>query len=277
MTLRLTILCENSVGRPLGLIGEHGFACHLETPSGNYLFDTGGGLGIETNARLLNLALNDLQGIILSHGHYDHVGGLPQVIAQTGPIDIYAHPDLFTPRYSLASTGQRAIGVPNSREELEQMGARFHFSREPVELTPELIISGEIPRSTDFEQGDPKLCRVDKDGTLNPDPLADDLSLLIKTEQGLSVLLGCAHAGLINILEYARALSGQQSIHTVVGGTHLMFYDDLQFQQTLERLDSYRIEKLGAAHCTGLSQASRLAAHFGDRFFFASVGCTLEI
>jgi len=277
MTVRLTILCENSVGRPLGLIGEHGFSCHLETPSGNYLFDTGSGLGIAANARLLNLKLNDLQGIVLSHGHYDHVGGLSKVLAQTGPIDVYAHPELFIPRYSLAGSEQRVIGVPDSQTELEQLGARFHFSKDPVELTPELVISGEIARTTDFENGDPKLCCAGKDGILNPDPLADDLSLLINTEQGLSVLLGCAHAGLINILEHARSLSGQQDIHAIVGGTHLMFYDDLQFQQTLERLDGYQIEKLGAAHCTGLPQAARLAEHFKDRFFFASVGSTLEI
>jgi len=277
MTVRLTILCENSVGRPLGLIGEHGFSCHLETPSGNYLFDTGSGLGIAANARLLNLKLNDLQGIVLSHGHYDHVGGLSKVLAQTGPIDVYAHPELFIPRYSLAGSEQRVIGVPDSQTELEQLGARFQFSKDPVELTPELVISGEIARTTDFENGDPKLCCAGKDGILNPDPLADDLSLLINTEQGLSVLLGCAHAGLINILEHARSLSGQQDIHAIVGGTHLMFYDDLQFQQTLERLDGYQIEKLGAAHCTGLPQAARLAEHFKDRFFFASVGSTLEI
>lgn len=277
MSLRLTILCENSVGRPLGLIGEHGFACHLETPSGNYLFDTGGGLGIETNARLLNLDLTALKGIILSHGHYDHVGGLPKVLAQTGPIDVFAHPDLFKPRFSLGETENRAIGVPNSRKELEQLGARFLFSKAPVELTPQLTISGEIPRVTDFEIGDPKLCCTGDSNSLHPDPLADDLSLLIKTEQGTSVLLGCAHAGLINILEYARALTEQQDLHTVVGGTHLMFYDDIQFRRTLERLDGYRIARLGAAHCTGLPQAASLSAHFGNRFFFASVGCTLEV
>jgi len=277
MTLRLTILCENSVGRPLGLIGEHGFACFLQTPSGDFLFDTGSGLGIDTNAELLNLELANLQGIILSHGHYDHVGGLAKVLARTGPINVYAHPDLFSPRVSLAGAKPRQIGVPYSREQLEQLGARFHFSREAVDLTPELMISGEIPRTTDFELGDPNLCCADPNGIMHPDPLADDLSLFIKTDQGLTVLLGCAHAGLINILEYARQLTEGQDLHTVVGGTHLMFYDDQQFRQTLERLDGYHIERLGAAHCTGLQQASRLATHFGERFFFASVGTVLEI
>ena len=277
MGLRLTVLCENSVGRPLGLIGEHGFACHLETPSGNYLFDTGGGLGIETNARLLNLDLAALKGIILSHGHYDHAGGLPAVLARTGPIDVYAHPELFTPRFSLGESGRRAIGVPQTREALEQLGARFRFSAEPLELTPQLTLSGTIPRITAFERGDPKLCRVAAGGALQPDPLADDLSLLISTEQGLSVLLGCAHAGLINILEHARTLTGQRQLHTVVGGTHLMFHDESQFRQTLQRLADYRLARLGAAHCTGLPQAARLAAQFGERFFFASVGCTLDV
>jgi 7,8-dihydropterin-6-yl-methyl-4-(beta-D-ribofuranosyl)aminobenzene 5'-phosphate synthase len=277
MSLRITILCENSVGRPLGLIGEHGFACHLETSSGNYLFDTGGGLGIATNARLLNLDLKNLQGVILSHGHYDHAGGLPKVLAQSGPIDIYAHPDLFTPRVSLSGNNRREIGVPQTREELEKLGARFHLRSKPVKLTPELLLSGEIPRITDFEQGDTKLCCPGNDGSVHPDPLADDLSLFIQTEQGLTVLLGCAHAGLINILEHARKLTDTQDIHSVVGGTHLMFYDDDQFRKTLKHLDQYNIDKLGAAHCTGLPQASRLAAHFGDRFFFASVGCTLKV
>ncbi|MDT8421817.1 MAG: MBL fold metallo-hydrolase [Desulfuromonadales bacterium] len=277
MTLRLTILCENSVGRPLGLIGEHGFACFLQTPSGDFLFDTGSGLGIDTNADLLNLELADLRGIILSHGHYDHVGGLAKVLARTGPINVYAHPDLFSPRVSLAGEPPRQIGVPDSREQLEQLGARFLFSRAAVELTPELTISGEIPRTTDFEQGDPNLCCADPNGIMRPDPLADDLSLFIKTARGLTVLLGCAHAGLINILDYARQLTGEKSLHTVVGGTHLLFYDDMQFRLTLERLEGFNIERLGAAHCTGLQQAARLAAHFGDKFFFAAVGTALEI
>lgn len=277
MKLRLTILCENSVGRPLGLIGEHGFSCHLETPAGNYLFDTGSGLGIETNARLLNINLEELQGIILSHGHYDHVGGLPQILIQTGPIDVYGHPDMFKPRYSVSGEQKREIGIPHNRSYLEQLGARFHLSSESVELAPGLVISGEIPRTTDFEQGDANLCCPAEDGSLQPDKLKDDLSLYITTEQGLTVLLGCAHAGVINILKHARILSGEQNIHSVIGGTHLMFYDDNQFQQTLEQLDSYGIEKLGAAHCTGLQQAAKLAAHFGERFFFASAGCTVEI
>lgn len=277
MTLRLTILCENSVGRPLGLLGEHGFACHLQTPAGDYLFDTGSGLGIETNARLLNLDLGALKGIILSHGHYDHVGGLKQVLAHTGPIDVYAHPDLFTERVSTAAAQPRSIGVPHSRSELEQLGARFHFNRAPVELTEELLISGEIPRVTSFEQGDSNLCRVDADGSFHPDPLADDQSLFIRTEKGLTVLLGCAHAGLINILEQARHLTGEQKIHCVLGGTHLMFYDEAQLEQTLQRLDGYAIDKLGAAHCTGLSRAARLAAHYGERFFFATVGSSVAV
>jgi len=277
MKPRLTIVCENSIGRPLGLIGEHGFACHLETEHGNYLFDTGSGLGIMTNVKLLDLDLKDLRGIILSHGHYDHAGGLKKVLELTGPIDIYAHPKLFTPRFSNSNEGQREIGVPFPQKELERMGACFHFSKKPVELTPELVISGEIPRTTDFEQGDSRLCCRDQDGSLSPDPLADDLSLLIKTDNGLSVLLGCAHAGLINTLKQTLNLTGMQDLHAVIGGTHLMFCDDSQFQQTLEQLDNYQIKKLGAAHCTGLPQAAKLAAHFGERFFFASAGCSLDL
>ncbi|HKJ04234.1 MAG TPA: MBL fold metallo-hydrolase [Geopsychrobacteraceae bacterium] len=277
MSTRLTVVCENSVGGPLGLIGEHGLACHLATTQGNYLFDTGSGLGIITNAKLLGLNLKELRGIIISHGHYDHAGGLKKVLELTGPIDVYAHPGLFTPRFSISETEQREIGVPHRQKELEQLGARFHFDREAVELTPELTITGEIPRLTGFERGDHRLCCTDKDGGLIPDPLADDLSLLIRTDKGLSVLLGCAHAGLINILKHTLNLTGEHELHAVIGGTHLMFCDDRQLQITLEQLDNYQIKKLGAAHCTGLPQAAKLAAHLGERFFFASAGCSLEL
>lgn len=277
MTVRCTILCENSVPSQFGLIGEHGFACHVETPQGCYLFDTGQGQGLLGNARILQKDLRELRGIILSHGHYDHTGGLPDALHQTGPIDVHGHPALFDQRYRATGQLQRFIGIPHRREYLEALGARFRLTTRWQEIGPGVYLSGEIPRQTEYEQGDAKMTAVTADGErLRPDPLLDDLSLVVETPSGLVVLLGCAHAGLINILRHvSRQLPGKP-IHTVLGGTHLGFADDSQFELTLAALDDFGIERLAVSHCTGLSRAAQLQARLGERFSFASVGSVLE-
>ena len=277
MSIELTILCENSVDRvsPFGLIGEHGFSCHIATSSGNYLFDTGGGLTLFHNAELLGIDFNRLNGIIFSHGHFDHTGGLRQVLEKTGRIPVYAHPDIFSERYSSNGGKVRDVGIPWSREELERAGAEFVLHPEPYPITDELLLSGEIPRISRVETGDPNLQALSATGDQVTDPLRDDLSLFIRTEQGLVVLLGCAHAGLINILDQAVKLTGEDRIHMVLGGTHLKFCSEAQMTATLERLEELQVEKIGAAHCTGLNGARRLAERFGEKFFFASVGATV--
>ncbi len=278
MSLQLTILCENSVEQilPGGLIGEHGFACHLRTIAGDFLFDTGSGLGLLHNCAQLGIDLSSLQGVILSHGHADHCGGLLDVLQQTGPIPVYGHPDLFTIRYSRSNNRQRDISISWPQAELERKGADFRLQETPLQLTAQLLISGEIPRQQTGGQ-DPNLCITDKSGQQVPDPLNDDLSLYLLCEKGLVILLGCAHAGLCNIIEHAIASTGVENIHLLLGGTHLMACSNEQLTETIEQLDGYSIEKIGGAHCTGRHQARHLAEHFGERFFYASVGTRIEL
>ncbi len=278
MTLRCTILCENSVPSQFGLIGEHGFACMVETPQGNYLFDTGQGQGLLNNARILQKDLRNLRAIVLSHGHYDHTGGLPDALHQTGPIDVFGHPALFEERYRATGKLQRFIGIPHRRSYLETLGARFRLGSAWREIGAGVYLSGEIPRQTAYERGDAKMTLVTADGArISPDPLADDLSLVIDAPGGLVVVLGCAHAGLINILLSVCHQLKRSRIHTVLGGTHLDFADDAQFAQTLAALDDFQIQCLAVSHCTGLGRAAQLQARFGERFRFGTVGTTLEI
>jgi 7,8-dihydropterin-6-yl-methyl-4-(beta-D-ribofuranosyl)aminobenzene 5'-phosphate synthase len=271
MTTRLTILCENSVQPMAGLIGEHGFACHVERTDGSYLFDTGQGFGLCQNAITLKKDLSTIKAILLSHGHYDHTGGLPAVLQQTGPIDTYGHPDIFVERYH----EKRFIGIPHRQEFLETKGARFILSRQMTELAPGLWLTGEIPRVTAFEQGDP-LLRAVRDGKSTHDELLDDMSLVVDSKKGLILVLGCAHAGLINIMEHVLKQTGRDGFYAILGGTHLSYADDTRFEKTLQALDYYRVEKVGVSHCTGLSNAARLQAILGDRFFFGSVGSVLK-
>ncbi len=279
MSLQLTILCENSVERilPGGLIAEHGFACHLHSTDGDYLFDTGSGLGLQHNCKQLGIDLSVLRGIVLSHGHCDHTGGLLTALQQSSSLPVYAHPKLFGPRYSGGAKQQREIGLPWPRADLERCGAQFQLSRRAQRLTEQLLLSGEIPRKQQTAHLDPQLYIKDPAGQEKVDPLADDMSLFITTEKGLVILLGCAHAGLYNIIEHAREVTGLKKIHMLLGGTHLKASTEEHLASTIEQLDQYDIDWIGASHCTGLRQSQKLANHFGERFFYASVGTVLEI
>lgn len=277
MQTKLTILCENSVGHPFGVVGEHGFACFIETQAGNVLFDTGQGIGICGNAAVLGKNLASIQAIAISHGHYDHTGGLPQVLEQTGPVPVYGHPDIFASRTWSDGTATRYIGMRHRREYLESLGAQFNLIRNPVEISDRIHLTGEIARNNDFEKPDPNMTLHPQGAVaVCPDPIADDLSLVVDSKKGLILVLGCAHAGMINIFDHVLETFHQDRIYAVVGGTHLGFAQPAQFDETLKALDRYGIERLGVSHCTGLEKAAELRARLGERFFFGCVGAQLE-
>lgn len=279
MAHELTILCENTVTGPDGLIGEHGFACLVETQQGRrFLFDTGQGLGLLANARRLAKDLSSLDGIILSHGHRDHGGGLPAVLEQGGAVEVLVHPDAFRERYWVGRYEKRPNGLPFSREEATARGARIRKVRGFTALGEGLFLSGEVPRRTPFETGDAALmCRGNRDGALHPDPFADDLSLAIDGTRGLTILLGCAHAGLANIVNHFREQTGREQVYALLGGTHLGPADDRQFRETVRFLRETGVERLGLSHCTGLARSAQLATEFPDRVFFANVGTCFKV
>ena len=278
MKAKLTILCENSVGVPFGVIGEHGFACYVETEKGNYLFDTGQGFAIGQNAVALKKNLADINAVMLSHGHYDHTGGLPAVLRVKGPVDVYGHPDIFIERIWSSEGTKRYVGIPYKRSFLESLGANFKLGNEMTEVGPNVYLTGQIPRNSDFEKGDPKMTAFGANGEpIQPDPIHDDLSLIVDTDKGLIVVLGCAHAGMINIVEYSLKMMNRDRIHAIIGGTHLGFSSDDQFQETLNVIDRYNIARIGVSHCTGPAKAAMLFAKMPDRFFFGHVGTVLEV
>ena len=278
MEVKITILCENSVIVPFGVIGEHGFAAYVETESGNFLFDTGQGKGILQNSVLLKKDLSSIKYLYISHGHYDHTLGLPQVLMEKSPLDVYAHPDIFVDRFWVKENlPPKFIGIPYKKSYLESLGANFKFIKDFQEIEKNIYSSGEIPMKTDFEQVDNSMKIVNGNGEFIQDNLKDDFSMAIDTSKGLVILLGCAHAGMVNILNYFIDKTGKDKIYAVIGGTHLGFATNEQMENTLNVLDKYKIEKLGVSHCTGLSNSAVLFNALKDRFFFASVGAVLEI
>jgi 7,8-dihydropterin-6-yl-methyl-4-(beta-D-ribofuranosyl)aminobenzene 5'-phosphate synthase len=275
--MKITVLIENSVGVliPTGLCGEHGLSLWIEYEGHNILFDTGQTGRVVENAIRLGINLKNADAIILSHGHYDHTGGLKPVLEFIGkPIDIYAHKDIFSLHY--ASLGDRYIGIPFRKEELEGLGTNFRWIKEPTEIFPNMWLSGEVPRKTTFEKIDERLYIKDGDKKI-PDPILDDMSLFIKTPKGLVIILGCAHSGVVNIIEHAKEVTGVNKIYAIIGGTHLEPVGGKQLEETFVYLAKLNFSLLSANHCTGLKVTSKFKEIFGNKFKFGTTGEVINL
>ena len=277
---RLTVVCENTAGPVPGILGEHGLSILIELEGTTLLFDTGQGKSILNNLECLKKDPARIDTIALSHGHYDHTGGLKQVLQQCGKVDVFCHPGVFSERFAAIKTGgrttYRSAGIPFQRAELEGLGARFVFNTAWSEIRPGVYLCGEVPRATDFEKDDQRLV-VRANGGYEQDTIPDDQSLVLDSATGLVVILGCAHSGLINTLNHIAARFPGKPLHTLIGGTHMGFLEQDQLEKTIAALSESPFKKIGTSHCTGLAPAMRLMQAFGDRFFFANAGCILEI
>lgn len=273
--MRITTLSENTAVRP-GVLAEWGLSVLVETDGLNILMDTGAGISVPHNADALRIDLAAVDKIVLSHGHNDHTGGLREVLAKTGKVEIIAHPDVWAPKHIRLAERERYVGVPFPRQELEGLGASFTLSTQPVWLSDDVVTTGEIPMITGYEEIDPNIY-IKVEGELIPDPLLDDRALIIKTDVGLVVILGCAHRGVINTLHHAREVTGMEAIHTVVGGTHLISASEERILLTAAALKEFGVKRVGVSHCTGLAPAALLARELGDIFFHNNTATRITV
>jgi len=257
-------------------LAEYGLSILVEVEGLKILFDTGFSVSAAHNAHILGIDLSLVDKIVLSHGHNDHTGGLREILGETGKVEVIAHPDIWDTKYACVEGKERFAGIPFRQEELESLGASFNLTREPIWITDNIVTTGEVPMTTDYEKVAPSLF-VKEGGAMHPDPLADDLALIIKTEKGLVVILGCAHRGIINTLRHAQNLTGENRINAVIGGTHLTAASEAGLEKTIADLRKMNIKRLGACHCTGFRALTRLAEEFSDIFFLNNAGTKLEL
>jgi 7,8-dihydropterin-6-yl-methyl-4-(beta-D-ribofuranosyl)aminobenzene 5'-phosphate synthase len=276
MQTTLTVLCENSVAGS-GVIGEHGFSVLIERPDAVYLFDTGPGLSLPHNCRALDKNLARVEKIFLSHGHYDHTGGLEYAVSQSAPVEVVAHESVFAAHMigdpENRATPLRYIGCPVSPGALEAAGARLRLVGATCRVAPDIHFVTGVRRRPAQSVVDTRLQLPDGDGP-GPltDPVSDDASLLIEGPHPPVLVLGCAHAGLLNILDHLQDEMGITRLAAVLGGTHLMFSGAALIAKTIQRLEDFSVRQVAACHCTGFDAAAMLAAHFKGRFSRACVG-----
>lgn len=274
---KLTVVVDNTVGMSR-LAGEHGLSLWLEHAGVRVLYDTGAGTALMPNLERLGLDPAALDAVVLSHGHYDHTGGLAALLAARGGVtDLWCHPDVFAGHLHDQGDGSAYdIGPPLGRQEAyEKLGARFNFIRENTSPWPGITLLAAIARTTDFEGPAPGLVVRGPRG-LVPDPFHDDLALLVAGDGGPVVLTGCAHAGVINVLRAAEELS-DEPIAALVGGTHLGPAPPAQQARALEELAARPALHLVSGHCTGPAMNAILARVLGERFLPLAAGMSLEL
>lgn len=285
--MKIQVICENSVFRGAketaeqgwNLLGEHGWCAFVVTEYGNYLMDTGLGNTLLANAKALGCDLKSIRGIVLSHHHIDHTGGLKAALSYIQrEVPVYTHPDLFKESATFYQKNRLDTGIPFSRKELEALGARFVFQKEAAEIFPGAWLTGEIPRVVNFESADGELLTRNGEGDIwKMDPLLNDQALVFKTKKGLCILLGCAHSGLINTIEYAKKITEEDKIYCVMGGTHLSGASQERLDATFQKLKEYQIKYIGTAHCTGIRPMALMMREFSDQYFDCHVGNMIEI
>lgn len=273
--MRLTVLVENTANKS-GLLAEHGLSLWLEVGSRRILFDTGQTDIVCRNADVLGIDLGDADALVLSHGHYDHTGGLAAVLKRTVGLEVHAHPAALENRYTPNADGTaRSIAIPDACKQALLDAASLIPTEGPVDLGDGLLLTGPIPRTNDFEDTGGDFFLDAK--CLIPDPILDDQALCFDSSSGVAVILGCAHAGIVNTLRRVQELLPGRPIRTVLGGTHLVHADEARMDRTVDALRELDVRRIFPLHCTGFAAAARLWRDIPGRVALCPVGSTVDL
>lgn len=269
--LIITIIVDN-MSETSELKSEHGLSIWVEADGRKILFDTGQSDILIHNAEQLGIDLATADALVLSHGHYDHTGGVEPVIARNTSIAIYCNSGVFIPRYSRQSDGRmKPIGITRkSSKALQKVSDNIHWVDKPLMLADDIGITGPIPRVTDCEDTGGNFF-YDLEGT-KPDPVSDDLAVWLQTSKGLCVLTGCCHSGLVNTIEYISLLTAQTPVHSVIGGFHLLNASSERMENTCDYLHDWNVKRIVSCHCTGEKAVEYLRSQFNDRVQIGRVG-----
>jgi 7,8-dihydropterin-6-yl-methyl-4-(beta-D-ribofuranosyl)aminobenzene 5'-phosphate synthase len=273
--LEVTVLAEDSVLYESPLWGQHGVSFLLEAYKDgvkrNVLVDVAQSPeALLHNMRLLGVNPSIIDAVILTHCHYDHTQGLAEILKAVGKRDlpVIAHPDIFRLNF-VVEPYLRHVGVmsSDSRERIEESGGTLYLTRDPLQIMPGLMTTGEVKRQTDFEEVGIPLKTITRDGRVVEDRMVDDTSVIANIgNKGIVIITGCSHAGIVNIVKHSIELTGIKKIKAIIGGLHLIEAPTERIKKTVEALSKYDIDLISAGHCTGFEAQVELYKTFGERF-----------
>lgn len=275
--MKITMLMEDKEVDRAGLKTEHGLSVYIEVDGKKILFDTGQSGKFIDNAKALGIDLKGLDHVFISHGHYDHSGGLKRLIEEVKPnIEVYVGKGFFDDKYSLRTSGDyQYTGNPFDQAYLKEKNIEVKYvDRDMIQITENFMVFTNFNRKNEFENTNQKMF-LRENGGYKLDPFTDEISLGIKTDKGLVVVVGCSHPGIVNILDTIIDRSGM-NIHQVLGGTHLVEEDDEKINKIIDYLKEKDIDLVGACHCTGKQGETMLEQQLEEGFTEIKTGDTIR-
>jgi 7,8-dihydropterin-6-yl-methyl-4-(beta-D-ribofuranosyl)aminobenzene 5'-phosphate synthase len=278
MSLKITTLIENMPDKEDKLAFEHGFSAWVELDDKKILFDTGQTGAFAGNAEQLGIDLSEADGVILSHGHYDHTGGVPALLTKLKKkTPVYIGKEFFLPKYKLLEDGNyKYNGTPFKKEQLAEnaMAEQYYIEDTVTKISGNLILFKNFSRTNDFEKVNPKFFVRTEQGLVQ-DLFPDEIALGIVTGQGLVLLVGCSHVGIVNILETVRKTMSIP-IAAIIGGTHLVEAREDRLEKTIEAFRVHGVKTIAVSHCTGEAGMALLQKEFPDGFVLNNTGNVME-
>ena len=274
-SIQITVLMDNNAGEP-SLRTEHGLSMWIEIGDKRILWDTGQSDNVFENARKLGIDVTTADTIALSHGHFDHTGGLAKALVLTPHATLYLHPKAVQAKYSLKKGQSRPVGMSRQSQlaVLEKdISGNVVFNEQKKDLADGLILTGPVLRLTPYEDTGGHFYK-DPYGSV-ADDLLDDQSLFLECSKGIVLVLGCAHSGVVNILHAVADWTHAINIYAIIGGMHLLNADAHRMDQTIAAFKQYDIQKIAPLHCTGSTAVQRLKETFGDRCLLLGAGSRL--
>lgn len=273
--MKVMCLVDNSARRGSRFWGEHGVSFLVEMQRGRLLFDAGqSGTVLLHNLEVAGIDPASIDAIALSHGHYDHTGGLDALLQRMPRVSLYANSDLFRERFSRRGGEVKRIGPSMSQEEVLPH-VDLHLSTEPQEVMPDVFTTGEIVSRLEAEGRSANHVVQDGDRWV-ADPYRDDMSIVLKADRGLVLVCGCCHAGLLNTLQHVRATFGGELV-AVIGGMHLAHADAQQLSHIVDLVQQYGVPHMYPNHCTGERAYVALARAFGERVAPCPAGTVVSL
>ncbi len=274
MALRITTLIEDTAGENLSLKFEHGLSFFIEKDGRSLLFDTGQSGAFVKNASILGKKLEKLDAVALSHGHYDHTGGLLALADITQEFDLYLEKSIFRHKYAYKNGNYEFKGNSFKKEDLRTLGLSLTLvEADCTQLFPGIWLLTHFPRVHADEQVNPRFV-VEEHGEYRQDSFDDEVCLAIDSPQGLVVLLGCSHPGVRNMLDHVQRQLNRP-IYAVLGGTHLVEADEKRTADTVGYLLRQVSGPIGISHCSGQGAMEQLKAAT-SRYFHNKTGSVIE-
>ena len=247
--LQITALMDNRLTGRKDLLCEHGLSMFVSCQGKGVLFDCGSSERMLYNAKKLGIDLGKLDAVVLSHAHYDHAGGF-RFLAEQYPVGrVYTGPGFFEPKYARADHCCKYLSAGFDEGYLEEQGIAHSTVDGVAEILPGIYAISGFPRRESMETIPDRFLRLTKAGFV-PDDFRDELCLALETGEGIVLLVGCAHPGILNMARHVTAVLGKP-IRAVLGGTHLVEADTQRVQRTVEELGRMGVTLLGLSHCSG--------------------------